>query len=289
MTPKQPADWRTLGRVAPQELAPTRLALHWAVQVPTAGAISLLPHQADYSQTGLTWNPPVNALLTHPIERFDGIRIGLRLPDMSVVLVDGDTARSTFALEGRTLQESYDALGQSLSHLSGQSVVIQPSDYTLPDHPVKDGGRWEAPDTACLSEFASLYHNADRFLRAYRDENPDASPAVVWPHHFDFALITVFDPEEADPEKARSIGVGFSPGDDTYAEPYVYVLPWPHLDPQSLPELGTPGRWHTQGFVAAVLTTREWLTTAEADQQSSRLSDFVERAVAAAKLGLQIP
>lgn len=286
MTSDSSTGWRPLGRVSPQTLAATRLDLHWAVQIPTAGAITLLTHRPDYSHTALEWSPTLGALLTQPIEQVARVRIGLRLADLTVILVGSEEeVRAEFALEGRTLREGYEALGRSISEMATEPVRIQPSDYSLPDHTVKTGGRFSA-DSPRLQEFANLYHNADRSLRAYRAQNPRASAPVVWPHHFDMAVLSVLDPEEPDAEKARSIGVGVSPGDETYAEPYAYVLPWPHLDPAALPELGSPGHWHTDGFVAAVLTASAWWAETAEDEPASRLDNFVQRAVFAARRGL---
>lgn len=44
-----------------------------------------------------------------------------------------------------------------------------------------------------------------------------------------------------------------SRGDGGIDQPYAYVLPWPSPDPASLPTLPL-GRWHTGGWVGAVLT-----------------------------------
>ena len=76
-----------------------------------------------------------------------------------------------------------------------------------------------------------------------------AAPTVrCWPHHFDLA--TLFALEAGDPETARSVGVGLSPGDGSYAEPYFYCTPWPA--PENLPEPPGPLHWHTQGFTSLV-------------------------------------
>ena len=48
----------------------------------------------------------------------------------------------------------------------------------------------------------------------------------TWPHHYDSATLILLDPAETG-EDARSINVGMSPGDGSYAEPYWYVTPWP--------------------------------------------------------------
>jgi len=65
--------------------------------------------------------------------------------------------------------------------------------------------------------------------------------------------------EEGPPANARSIGVGSSPGDDYYAQPYFYISPWPRFDGEKLPDPPAPGHWHTEGFFGAVLTGDEVL------------------------------
>jgi hypothetical protein len=48
------------------------------------------------------------------------------------------------------------------------------------------------------------------------------SPVILWPEHFDVAVtVTTAD--------ARGLNLGFSPGDDFSAEPYVYAGPWEPL------------------------------------------------------------
>jgi hypothetical protein len=70
-----------------------------------------------------------------------------------------------------------------------------------------------------------------------------------WPHHYDIA--TLFALDDGDPETARSVGIGLSPGDSAYAEPYLYCNPWPVPD-GALPTAPGPLRWHTEGFTSLV-------------------------------------
>ena len=60
-----------------------------------------------------------------------------------------------------------------------------------------------------------------------------------------------------DPE--RSIGLGFSPGDDTYTEPYLYATPWPYpdLEKEGLPDPDPQLHWHTAGWVGLILHYRD--------------------------------
>ncbi len=84
-----------------------------------------------------------------------------------------------------------------------------------------------------------------------------------WPHHFDIA--TYVQLEEGNFESAKGIGIGMSPGDESYDQPYFYINPWPHMDPQKLPDAPVPGHWHTQDFVGAIATGGEVLTATGAE------------------------
>ena len=55
----------------------------------------------------------------------------------------------------------------------------------------------------------------------------------------------------------RAVGIGVSPGDEFYSQPYAYISPWPPLSATNLPSLPQPGRWHTRGFVGVVATGEE--------------------------------
>ena len=72
--------------------------------------------------------------------------------------------------------------------------------------------------------------------------------------------------EDGNPEQARSVGAGMSPGDGTYGEPYFYVSPWPYPEQNVLPALKGKGFWHTEGFTAAVLTAKTILEHADRPQ-----------------------
>ena len=122
-----------------------------------------------------------------------------------------------------------------------------------------------------LSAWFGMAHNAlEQLASEQTDLQPGPSPVRCWPHHFDIA--TYVSLEAGDPETARGIGVGMSPGDESYAEPYFYVNPWPHLEASALPLAPSPGHWHTHGFVGAIATGTEIL---RAEEPEKALSDFL--------------
>ena len=91
--------------------------------------------------------------------------------------------------------------------------------------------------------------------------------------------------ESGDPETARGVGLGLSPGDGNYNQPYFYINPWPRLDVSDLPDIPPPGHWHTEGFVGAVATGGEILSQSDL---AGGTAEFLRRAYAAGrdKLGL---
>ena len=98
--------------------------------------------------------------------------------------------------------------------------------------------------------YASAHTALNRLVDSFRTI-AIAKPVVrCWPHHFDIAALFVLD--GGDLETARSIGVGLSPGDESYGEPYFYCSPWPVPDLDTLAKPTSPWRWHTDGFVSMV-------------------------------------
>jgi hypothetical protein len=72
------------------------------------------------------------------------------------------------------------------------------------------------------------------------------------------------------------IGVGLSPGDEYYDEPYFYVSVHPEPDPAALPSLPILGHWHLRDFMAAVATSHK-ITAAK--NQQVETDDFLQAAV----------
>ena len=129
---------------------------------------------------------------------------------------------------------------------------------------------------AALSAWFSLAAaKLTEFAVSQKQLSPGPSPVRCWPHHFDIA--TYVGLEAADAETARGVGVGMSPGDESYGEPYFYINPWPHLDADSLPDLLLPGHWHTQGFVGAIATAEQILSLSDVEAE---LSAFIAAAFA---------
>jgi hypothetical protein len=266
--------WEPLGAVVPRELVPARLVLHWAAQLVAAAGAALVPPRADDSHTTFTWEAERRAFIGEPIpgrpfpgqplagQPFGAQAVALRVPDLTLVVGPHE-----LPLPGATRADALAWLGKALE----QAEPLPPYPHLPPPHPVGGDAPFPAAD-AGLAELSRWYGNAASLLGPIAAAHPEAGPVRVWPHHFDIATLL-------DLGAGRTVGVGLSPGDSSYAEPYFYVTPWP-APPDSKDRTGPPltvGHWHTEGWFGAVLTATDGGTEPE------RAEGFLEGAIAAAR------
>lgn len=271
-------DWAPLGARAPTDLAETRLAAHWAAQIPAAAGATLAEPKEDHSHTSLSWSKAHGALVGVALP--DGRRAGLSLADLALVVLSDDAVEARCALAGLTLEEGLTWLAGQLGGAAlGRPALGRPA-HGLPAHPAEEGAPFEAGDPGAREELARWFGDASALLEGVSRER-GASPVRCWPHHFDIATLLALDVldeggGERGGEEARSVGVGMTPGDGRYAEPYLYVTPWPYPAPAALAPLPL-GRWHTDGWVGAVLT----LTELVGESQPAASQRFIEAAIRA--------
>jgi len=73
------------------------------------------------------------------------------------------------------------------------------------------------------------------------------SPILLYPHHFDLSLVWFpFD-------DTRQVAIGFSTGDQTIAEPYLYLTAYPEPKDFSGLALSAGAHWQAAGFSGAIL------------------------------------
>jgi hypothetical protein len=271
--------WTALGGVEPGALADARLQLHHAAQIVVSAAISYVKARSDDSHTALTWSAADRALVSEPITAATPMRIGVRVEDLTLLLVDAEMrAGRSFPLGGNTVADGNAWLGDVVAEAGlDRARLTFRKHYTIPAHPVADGRAFSRGIENQLVELARYWANASAVLEELVQKTPAASEVRTWPHHFDIAsLIAVPSSNGA----RRTIGVGHSPGDDSYAEPYWYVGPYPYPPTDHLPPLAA-GHWHTKGWVGAALPASEYLESA--DQRATVLA-FIDSAVAGCRV-----
>ena len=278
------SEWETLGAVDPRDLTDARLQLHWAAQAAAAVGKQLVPHQPDYGEQSFQWQAGPRAFAQGLVPGDKPFRAAVRPSPAALLLLDENSAvLAELLLEGKTLDDAYEWTRVEVEGLLGRPLEkpLERPDEDFPGHPVLHGTPFSTTGPG-FAELGRYFANADRVLRALAGRNPGASPVRGWPHHFDLATLIPLEPG-SDPEKARSIGAGLSPGDGGIAEPYFYVLPWPAPPIHALPQLAGGGRWQTAGWVGAVLEASSFTKAAINGSQARRVEDFLESAVAGSR------
>ena len=114
-----------------------------------------------------------------------------------------------------------------------------------------------------LIEYIPFAKRVNQSLELFRMSLRDHFTHVhLWPDGFDFSV------ESFTNENSGQIGVGVSPGDDSYESPYLYVNPHPfneNIIHQPLPF----GKWHTRGWNGIKVEWSEFNIKTEQDISSN--------------------
>jgi hypothetical protein len=277
--------WERLGAPAPRSLVDARLQLHHAAQLVAAVGKSLIEPRPDDSHPSFAWDAAARVLAGHGVSGARPFRAALRPAELQLLLLDGEgKAADSLGLAGRTLEEGYAWLRRVIEVRFDRPLAsgLTRAGYELPPHPVARGAPFALEPAEAFAELGRWYANADALLVDLARRTAAASEVRCWPHHFDLATLVTL---EADPRgrATRTVGLGLSPGDDAYPEPYAYVTPWPYPEAsRELPPLPS-GRWHREGFTAAILTGSELVAGVAGAQQAERLRAFFEAGLAASR------
>ncbi len=277
-------DWRPLGGIAQARLAEARLEAHHAVQWLARAARAFIAAKPDDSHTNLGWDGALDGFTTHPLK--DGARLGLRISDLTLVLLPapGAAAPEQLRLHGRPNADARAWLGQHLRARGlDDGALDAPLPYEIPAHAIAKGAAYREVELKdALGELAAWFANAELSLGRIRAHHAAkklrVSPVRCWPHHFDLATLISLDAGGG--KHARSVNAGLSPGDESYHEPYFYVSPYPYPEAAKLPKLSKLGHWHTQGFTAAVAPASRIIASAKRQAETEAfLQEAVEGAI----------
>lgn len=195
------------------------------------------------------WLPSVSSLVSHRLDKTHSV--GFSFDSASLLILDEERVSAQCSLQGVTDIEAGGWLDTQLKQLGLRETRHAVMSYQLEVVPA----RYDF-DRQTLRALGSWFSAGFRILPIVIEQLEATTvnkPTVrCWPHHYDVGGLMLLDDD--DPETARSIGVGLSPGDNYYAEPYFYCNPWPVPPVQSLGEAPTGSRWHVDGFVSLVAT-----------------------------------
>lgn len=269
--------WRPVGAVLPGQLSRARAELHFAAQLVSAPGTTLLTPEADYGHTNLGWDSGLGVLAGRRVGAAS-LRAALVFESLELAVLEGGLERASHPLVGSTMDQALSWLAERLAH---DPMGFSLPAHEMPEHPIGEGGAFSEAAADARTELAAWFANATWAIQAAVSGDRRASSVRCWPHHFDVASLIALD-EGADAEAARSIGVGFSPGDGSYDQPYFYVTPWPYPASAALPALSGGAKWHTEGWTGAVLTA-EQVISKPAARQPSVVHDALGSAIAACR------
>ena len=242
-------DWSTLKQPAPAALAEARKLVHHAVQWATRAARANLSAAPDDSHSALVWDAERQGLFSRPMA--GGVRVGLHVGSLELLFIRPPKAAEVFPLQDATPGDAARWLdsrlaGAALKPTRGVNLPYEVADISFSgaakeSAAIRQLGRWFAAGAEVLEEFKAQL--GDRH----------STPVVCWPHHFDIAMLVSL----AKPD--TSVGIGISPGDEYYGQPYAYVSPNPRPHTIGLPALPPGGFWHKQDFFGAVALAEEIL------------------------------
>ena len=230
-------EWRPLRSIDNGRLREARLQAHYAVQWLARVARGYIPPQPDDGHTSLNWVSALNGFMTQPLK--NGTRLSLQVNNLTLALHESDAAAAVklFSLNGRSNEQARQWLGEQFSKRNLDTRAFDAdSPYEIPAHAIAQGAVYDAAGSAdALIELAAWFANAANLLGQIQkniiERKLATSPVCCWPHHFDLATLTML-PKPATDETGY-VGVGLSPGDGYYDEPYFYVSVYPKPDPCS--------------------------------------------------------
>ena len=272
-------DWPPLGDVTAAQLREVRLQVHHAVQALAAFGQAFAPEQPDDSHRSIDWDVEGQCFWSQASE--DGTRVALNFQPLELKLFPAGDPGPSLRLMGTTLKTLRAWLDRSVSEVDGRGEEhIDWPEYDMPEHRVTQGIPFE-PLPRGQKSLAAWFTRATAAIGDAVSGDETASVLRTWPHHFDIASLKTLEQDDSG-APLRTVGVGLSPGDHTFDEPYFYVLPWPAPEPEGLPEFEGPGRWHTDGWVGLVLTATDVAEVgAEPDQHAATRAFFTGGIVAA--------
>ncbi|MCL6436261.1 MAG: hypothetical protein K6T90_19045 [Leptolyngbyaceae cyanobacterium HOT.MB2.61] len=264
-----------------QQLSESRVQLHYAIQLIAATGAALAEPQPDYSHTSLSWNPQLKLFSGTLIPSTQPFRVALEPINLtSMILNSQGNEIATFPLSHQTLQQGLDWLKAEIAKRGANADQVAflsypPGDF--PEHAIAHGAPFSNSQDLPFKNLVSFYAVSHTLLEELSTRLDGASPVRIWPHHFDIAtLITLPN------DSSQTIGVGMSPGDSSYNEPYWYVSPYPYPDTSCLPNSEGSGFWHTSHWVGAVLTTSQ-LTNSGIESNQPQVQTFLNSAIKASR------
>jgi hypothetical protein len=227
--------------------------------------LSLLPYTA-----GLTTSP-----IPHPADKRRNFSLSMDLRNHYILLTNSEGGVEQMRMaEGLSATQLGERLLGKLAEMGVEGEVNR--------HKYAD----ESPRSYALDDaeryFTALTHVARLFEKMKAELKGESSPVQLWPHHFDLSLVR-FGTKTVKTEEGEypsQVGFGFSPPDDSQAQDYFYVNPFPYEDKVSEAPLTPAATWYSASWKGALLP---YAAVADKEDGTQILESFLRAAWEAEK------
>jgi hypothetical protein len=264
--------WQRAGAVASGQLGDARETLHHAAQLLALVGASYLLARADDSHTSVRWLADTRAFATEIVDALRPFRVALRASDLTLLFLEASGREAgMFPLSERTRNEAIAWLRARIGDAGRDPAALHTSLHFSIAHHATDDGAPFVRQSEGLEELSRWYANANALLEAQQAQRTGASDVRCWPHHFDIATLV-----RLSGGPFQTIGIGMSPGDASYNEPYFYVTPYPRPARSVAPlEVGI---WHATDWWGALLLASEIVAVRSPAEQLALVTRFIEGA-----------
>jgi len=232
----------------------------------------------DDSHTNLEWKSELQSFVRSGFGTQGKLKLALNIAELKYQVFEDDNLLAELALNSKT---EMDAVAWFKEILKEKGMDV--SSFTMEKHyeiPLTDqaqGKPYDLFDTAVFEALSDHFDIAHRVLTEIATAHKNSTPIRCWPHHFDLGILIILQ-ENENPEEMKSVGLGLSPGDGSYNQPYYYVSPWPYPDKSKLNNNDLPegGFWHSEGFTSAILLADSYLKYQDTEKS---IFDFLVAAI----------
>ncbi|PIB36618.1 hypothetical protein BFP72_15020 [Reichenbachiella sp. 5M10] len=273
-------NWQRFTYPSLEDLKQAKEQSHQAIQNVAAVGRSFLEESPNDEHANLEWDTKLQRLVGRWVQADVTFRSSISIYDFKVYLVDeAFRTISSIAMEGATQTDVMVWLEQQLGELGADfSKINLDYPYDLPEYFSTSRATFGIANSQASRELSRLYHNTLLMLEEVLSKEEKTTPIKCWPHHFDIAG-SIIRLDTGDPETSKQIGVGMSPGDEHYDEPYFYVAPWPY-PVKDLPDISdTRGHWHKNNWIGAVLPYSQLVELDLIQDQIRVIKTFYETAI----------
>ena len=270
--------WKELTQEDYQKLKESINIIHHALQFVAIVGKHVLPPRKDDSHTAMEWIPSRMVFAGEWIHADKTFRVTLNPERLRLELCDYDwNCLSEINMVNKTKMEIYALLKSQLAKL-GVSVANLSIDmhYDLPRHFTDNGETYKIENPDHFREIANYYSNAHLILKQVIANVSEATLIRCWPHHMDLATNIIVQRDE-NGLLLRTIGVGLTPPDTYYNEPYFYIRIWSE-DNIQFKEIPDPevGRWHQKDWTGTVLKVSKLASKNGINDQVDVITTFLK-------------